>query len=241
VHPPETRRLVLDLVAEGHNDCEIARRTGVARRTVSAMRRADPPNVCLGCWARSKPMLFTPEEYAELLGLYLGDGHVARLGRTFSLRISLDRAHPGIVDDTEALLGRCLPHNRVQRVRVPGSGVVVVQTYHSHLPCVLPQHGAGRKHERPIVLERWQRAIVDRAPWAFLRGCIRSDGCAFVNRTGRYEYLSYDFANRSSDILDLFGAVCHAVGVEHRRYERHIRVYRRASVALLLEHVGRKS
>ena len=53
------------------------------------------------------------------------------------------------------------------------------------------------------MLETWQR-LVGAAPWAFLRGCIRSDGCVFVNRTGRYEYLSYGFTNYSSDILDLF-------------------------------------
>ena len=63
----------------------------------------------------------------------------------------------------------------------------------------------------------------------------------FVNRTGRYHYLSYDFSNRSSDILDLFERTCGDVGVQCRRYERHIRVYRRASVAALLRHVGSKA
>jgi hypothetical protein len=26
-------------------------------------------------------------------------------------------------------------------------------------------------------------ALIEQAPWAFIRGCIRSDGCAFINRT----------------------------------------------------------
>jgi hypothetical protein len=56
--------------------------------------------------------------------------------------------------------------------------------------CHFPQAGPGKKHERPIVLEPWQAAIVEAEPWRFLRGCIRSDGCVFINRTGRYEYLS---------------------------------------------------
>jgi hypothetical protein len=63
----------------------------------------------------------------------------------------------------------------------------------------------------------------------------------FVNRTGKYEYESYEFANRSRDILGLFAATCSSVGVEHRRYDRCVRIYRRASVALMLEHVGRKA
>ena len=79
------------------------------------------------------------------------------------------------------------------------------------------------------------------APWEFLRGCIRSDGCFFVNRTGKYAYESYEFFNYSRDILDLFVATCAAVGVECRVYARSARIYRRSSVALMLEHVGRKS
>ena len=42
------------------------------------------------------------------------------------------------------------------------------------------------------------------APYAFLRGCLHSDGCFFINRTGRYRYLSADFTNRSDDIRALF-------------------------------------
>jgi hypothetical protein len=78
------------------------------------------------------------------------------------------------------------------------------------------------------------------APWAFLRGCIRSDGCAYVNRTGRYAYLSYGFHNHSADILDVFEAVCREVGLECRRTVHDVRIYRRASVARMLEEVGTK-
>jgi hypothetical protein len=62
----------------------------------------------------------------------------------------------------------------------------------------------------------------------------------FINRTGPYEYLSYDFANRSTDILDSFEATCTAIGLRARRYARHIRLHRRADVALLLHHAGMK-
>ena len=83
-------------------------------------------------------------------------------------------------------------------------------------------------------------ALVARAPFAFLRGFIRSDGCVFINRTGRYEYESYDFTNLSRDILDLFVETCAQVGVECRVHKKNARIYRRASVAIMLENVGRK-
>ena len=94
---------------------------------------------------------------------------------------------------------------------------------------------------RTIALEDWQQSLVDEAPWAFLRGCIRSDGCAFLNRTGRYEYLSYAFSNLSVEILDLFEATCRALGMQPRRYVTAIRLNRRADAARMLEHVGLKS
>ena len=148
--------------------------------------------------------------YAELLGLYLGDGHITQMARADRLRLFLDAKYPNIVDESEALLRRCFPENRVGRVVAEEGRMVVLWAYSLHLTCLFPQHGAGKKHDRPVVLEPWQNALVDAAPWAFLRGCIRSDGCVFVNRTGRYEYLSYDFSNLSQDILDLFVATCAA-------------------------------
>jgi hypothetical protein len=111
---------------------------------------------------------------------------------------------------------------------------------HSHWSCLLPQHGPGKKHDRRILLEPWQERQIEAAPWRFLRGCIRSDGCVFINRTGKYAYESYDFCNLSDDIRALFAAVCASVGVDCRVYAKRVRIYRRASVRLLLEHVGRK-
>ena len=69
----------------------------------------------------------------------------------------------------------------------------------------------------------------------------RSDGCVFVNRTGPYEYLSYDFSNRSGDILDLFADTCRQLGLQPRRYAKHVRLDRREDVGRLLEHVGIKT
>ena len=104
----------------------------------------------------------------------------------------------------------------------------------------------GRKHKRRIRLEPWQTAILREAPWGFIRGCIRSDGCCFVNRTGRYEYLSYDFGNKSGDIARLFVSTCRAVGIRCRmnyspkRDFWDIRINRRADVEAMRKHVGVK-
>jgi hypothetical protein len=214
MHPPEIRHAALDLIAAGVNDCEIARRLGLPRTTVRDMRwasRDDRRKICPRCWHPMPVVQWTAEDYAELLGLYLG------------------------------LLRRCFPTNRVGRVTQSGGSNVIPYVHNAHLSCVLPQAGAGKKHDRPIALEPWQKDLVAAAPWSLLRGLIRSDGCVFVNRTGRYEYLSYHFANVSQDILDLFEATCRSLGLRPRRSRIHVRLNRRADVALLLEHVGLKT
>jgi hypothetical protein len=155
--------------------------------------------------------------------------------------LSLDARYPGILADARALMDRVFSGNSVARCPVRGTGAVVLTVYSSHAPCVFPQHGPGKKHLRPIVLEAWQDDLVQAAPWRFLRGCIRSDGCVFINRTGPYEYLSYEFSNKSDDIRSLFVRTCRAVGLEPRPAGTSVRIYRRASVALLQEHVGIKA
>jgi hypothetical protein len=247
VYPSTVRAEALELMRAGCNDCEIGRRLGIPRTTVRDWRRpwyeraAQFVDTCARCWRPMTDVRFTPDDYAELLGLYLGDGHISQGPRTQRLRISLDARYPGIVRDAEALLARCFPSNRSGRVLADRGRTVVLWLYHQHLSCLFPQHGPGKKHDRPIKLEPWQDELISAAPWAFIRGCIRSDGCVFVNRTGRYEYLSYDFCNVSDDIRELFARACRLVGVEYRMYARRVRIYRRASVALLAANVGGKA
>ena len=253
MHPPHVRAEALALFEAGLNDCEISRRMGIPRGTIRDWRRptyvprepAIPRETCPRCWRAAKPMRFTDEDYAELLATYLGDGCISDGARTSRLRIALDTKYPRIIADTKALLRRCFPANPVGEVSAHGGTMVFVSLYSSHLPCLFPQHGPGMKHKRPIVLEPWQQEIVDAVPWPFIRGCIRTDGCAFINRTGPYEYLCYEFANVSTEIADLFRQACARVDVftranRDRRRRWSVRINRRASVARMLEHVGLK-
>lgn len=145
-----------------------------------------------------------------------------------------------MVDEAEDLLKRAFPANRVGRTSRHGGSMIILTVYHGHMSCLFSQTGPGKKHLRSILLEPGQEALVEAAPWRFLRGCIRSDGCVFVNRTGPYEYVSYEFSNLSSDIVDLFVGTCEGLGLRPRRYARYVRLYRREDVARLLQEVGTK-
>ncbi len=221
MHPPEIRAEIRDLIKAGVNDCEISRRTGVPRTTVRDIRSPNyspkiPTVTCPRCLHSCRALNVTPADYCELLGMYLGDGHIVRAGRTHRLRITLDVKHQSIVRDTLELLRRAFPNNRVGSHLQDGGTCIVVWVYSSHLPCLLPQHGPGVKHRRPIILEGWQKELVADEPWPLIRGLIRTDGCSFVNRTGPYEYPSYAFTNCSEGIVEIFVEACLAVGLKPR-------------------------
>ena len=134
--------------------------------------------------------------------------------------------------------------------RVPEVGCFDVQAWWTHWPCLFPQHGPGRKHERPIVLEPWQRELVEQHPGRFVRGLFHSDGCRVQNWatrtvggvTTRYEgYPRYFFSNRSEDLIGLCTWALDLLGVRWTRpTSDHVSVARRASVAELDRHVGPK-
>ena len=249
VRPVETRDEALRLVAAGVNDCEIARRLGVPRTTVRDWRKpryvAQRPAAiaCPRCGERSRRIVLEPETYAELLGLYLGDGHITQMARSERLRLFLDAKYPTIVDEAEALLRSCFPDNRVGRVVADEGRMVVLWAYSSHLTCLFPQHGAGKKHERPIVLEPWQQELVDAAPVGvpsrlhpLRRLRLRQPDRAATSTSATTS------ATSRQDILGLFEAPAWSLGLRPRRYARRESASTGARTsALLVEHVGLKS
>lgn len=183
--------------------------------------------------------------YAYLLGQYLGDGYLAQHARgVHALRISCCADYPGILSETQSAVRAVAPNERSCLVRAPG--VLEVKSYSKAWPCLLPQHGPGRKHERPIALVDWQQPIIDRHAGPFLRGLIHSDGWRGMNRvvagSKTYAYPRYNFSNRSSDIRELFCDACDRLGIAWRVMNRwNISVARREAVAALDEIVGPKA
>jgi hypothetical protein len=136
VHGPAVKEEALALIAAGVNDCEISRQLGVARTTVRDWRkpryvpkRETTLDICPRCWRGSKRIRLTAGDYAELLGLYLGDGCISATARAHRLRIFLDAKYPGIIAESRALLERCFPRNPVDEVMKDGGSCVVLSVY----------------------------------------------------------------------------------------------------------------
>ncbi len=197
---------------------------------------------CFRC-APSVAKLTDPAAYAYLLGLYLGDGHLVTTDRTPVLRIYCANAWPSLIEACDGAM-RAVLANKVQHIQK--QGCVAVQSTGKHWPCMFPQHGPGKKHERPIVLAGWQREIVAVHTGHFVRGLFHSDGTRFTNRVKvrgkEYDYPRYMFSNRSTDIMGLCQWALDLLGIAWRmNLPWSLSVARREAVAALDRHVGPKS
>ena len=192
-----------------------------------------------------------PTEYVYLLGVYLGDGCISRHPRgVFRLRVVLDARYPGIVDETRRALNAVMPKNPaglLTRTGTRASGEVYpscieVYSYSRSWPCLFPQHGPGRKHERAIALVGWQQTMVSAHPQLLIRGLIHSDGCRSINHgKGTWRIPRYSFSNASSDIRHIFIAACDQLGLHTTTAPRTVYVSRKADVARMDEFVGPKA
>lgn len=149
--------------------------------------------------------------YAYLLGLYLGDGSIAKVRNVYRLRVKLDARYPNIIDRCRKALQALLPENEVGIVEHFYNGrlsCVDVSCYYKFWDDLFPQHGIGKKHTRPIRLEDWQERIVTTYPLEFFRGLFHSDGSRFSNVVNGKDYPRYQFTNFSTDIITLFCKTC---------------------------------
>ncbi len=187
MHDPRIRQRATTLLRNGSRNVDVARLLGVPAGTVSHWKHLDlarrgalpgrKPSTCPHC--HGDPL--DAPAYSHLLGLYLGDGYLVlpRQHRAHSLQVTCDDRWPGLMDEVERTFRRVLPNNKPCRVR--RTGCHDIKVYSKHLPCLFPQHGPGKKHERPIVLERWQQDVVDAHSWELLWGLLHSDGCRITN------------------------------------------------------------
>ncbi|MEV8366151.1 helix-turn-helix domain-containing protein [Streptomyces niveus] len=259
-HGTEVRQKALTLLRDGVSNKQVALRMKIPLGTISYWRHMDrskrgecpgksPARPCPRCDGRE----LDEAAYSYLLGLYLGDGCISphRRGSGHYLRIACADAWPGLIELCRVAIAAVRPGVSVAVVQ--RQGCVMVSSYDRHWPCLFPQHGPGRKHERTIALADWQREIVDAHPWELIRGLVHSDGCRNMNWTTRvvqgerkrYEYPRYWFTNVSDDIRQLYTDTLDRLGVEWKHCTRHgkpynISVARRASVALMDAHIGPK-
>jgi hypothetical protein len=242
--PPKGQRVLsartLPVCLPGRDDRSFGCRSESATK-MRGVRRSVPPN--------HDELLPSADlaSYAYLLGLYLGDGHISAHHRgVFQLTISMDSRYPAIADEARQAIEAVLPNNRANVAKRAGYNVTLITCSSKTLPTLFPQHGSGRKHNRPIWLAPWQRSITFVHAEELIRGLIHSDGSRFIatqrSKHQAYRYPRYCFKNRSSGIMAIFCEHLDLVGVNWTLTRSdQAQVARADSVAILDTVVGPKA
>lgn len=243
------RKAVLAQIEAGASLRSVSLDTGISRSVLREWRDrgAEPKQREHGCPICVCALPAPSDTYLYLLGLYLGDGCISEAARTTALRIACADAWPGIANACanalEAVSGR-------KSYRIARQGCHEILALWKHWPCLFPQHGRGRKHERAILLADWQQEMITANPRPLIRGLIHSDGCRGMNWTvrpvggelKRYTYPRYQFTNESADIKRIFTDALDLLDIPWRVMNRRtISIARREGVAALDEFVGPKS
>lgn len=99
------------LIRGGSTHREVAAATGIPQPTLRnwvhgrVPKRALRPATCEHCRAAVHTFAAAPKPAsAYLLGIYLGDGYLCQVSRTQSLRVALDSAYPGIIEEVAAAI-----------------------------------------------------------------------------------------------------------------------------------------
>ena len=262
MHPPEVRAEALALVEAGLNDCEISRRLGIPRRDHPRLAPSDLRSAAQDP-AGDLPALLAGRQ-ADVVHLR-GLRRVARplSGRWLHLETepepsdyeslsmrSTRRSSNGAI---RALLRRCFPENPVGQSTAPTSAWS--DGRHARDPvgvlartcgCLFPQHGPGRKHERDDRLEAWQyeaprgRALAVPArvhPVGRLRVHQPNTVAVRVPELRLHQPVQ-GHRRPVHDACDRVGVPTTSLPAPRGRWD--VRINRRASVALMLEHVGLK-
>lgn len=229
----------------GLNACEIARRTGVPRTTVRDWLCGRVPGRKGRKRSRADVLNVPQKSYSYLLGVYLGDGCIVRVPRSYQLRVACDAQYVGIIEEISAAIAAVMPRHSVTNRLRPAERCLTISCTSVDWPLLFPQHGPGRKHRRRIELEAWQSGITAAYPRQFIRGLIHTDGARYIARQRKngktYCYPRYSFSNRSADIQRLLIEHLTLLGIRCRTANRwNVEIARREAVAALDEFVGPK-
>jgi len=221
-------------IEAGESMRSVARSMGVHHTTLQYYRNRK--------WKQGKVVERQPidvvvwkKHYSYILGLYLGDGNISLVRKTYRLRITLDSIYPKVINMAIQSLEYLLPHNKVTVHGIKNSRAINVTVYSNRLPILFPQHDEGLKHDRDVTLKFWQENIL--MSEHLVRGFMHSDGSRFTRTVGKYQYESYQFTNLSRCIVATCSWALRALNVDHKIVHvgkvMRVNIDKRESVSIL--------
>lgn len=225
----EQKTIVNELYEAGFGKSEIARKTSIPRSTIKGWLNKKTKEYIKQL--KTETILDIKEyldneqlksAYSYIFGVYLCDGYVYKIQKhnSFRLRLYNDVKYPENTKEWAEKLSVILPNNKITIKLDKNTKSAVVNCYSNKLAILFPQNGKGKKHERKLYLEDWQKEIIDEYPEMFIRGCFQSDGCIYDHKwkKGNKLYRKYVFVNKSEDIIDFFLYALNLIGIKKEKY-----------------------
>lgn len=230
---------VLALNKEGFNNCQISRLTKIPRSTIKGWITDPNKNTK----KHKKNSLISYDEefkkiYSYVLGLYLGDGYINKMSRTYRMRITLDIKYTNLNLYARDNIQKLFPKNKVSIMKGQGN-CVIINVYNNLIPELFPHLGKGKKYKRKIELKEWQKEIINEA--CFLQGLFHSDGCFFTAKVNKYEYKRFEFKNCSTDLHLFFRECCDKLNIKYTIRNLYTTIAKKEDVTKIFKTIGSKT
>ena len=171
-------------------------------------------------------------DLAYLIGMVLGDGHIARFPRTECLRITLGTDKPELWNYVERIVRTVFDKNPTV-AKVTGSECVTITLYQQHISERLGVP-TGNRGAFEIQLPSWiysqEKYLV-----ACLRGLYEAEG-TFAVHAGTYTYKMI-FVNRNESLLNFVYDGLRTLGFHPHRSQYKVQVSKKAEVFALKEYL----
>ena len=207
---------IIDKINKGGNKKSISRKYNIPRSTIRYWHETKD----IKKEGKIEISNIDPISYSYILGVYLGDGHIDKMKRTYRLRIALDSRQDLVIEECAKNLEILFPSNKIKIDKIKNTNSVIIKVYSSCLPTIFPQYGKGAKHNRNIILTDEQEKIIINDK--LMLGLFHTDGSFFVVN-GKYP--RYQFTNKSKQILDIFGKCLIYYGITPKIRKRKNGVY----------------
>lgn len=157
------------------------------------------------------------EYYYYILGLYLGDGCINAVSRTYALKICCSRTQDKVMNDCINAMKYILP-NKISIVYTKAE-MNIIQIHSKLIPYIFPQIGPGKKYSRDVSLCDWQLKYI---VWeSVLIGLFHSDGSIYKDG----KYVRFTFVNVSIDICEIMKRCLEHVNIHYTTYISKSRGY----------------
>lgn len=161
------------------------------------------------------------QNYAELVGLILGDGHIDKHSRdrgdrhitSYYVSVTLHDEEIGLIRDTIGLFSQCLEKSpNIENIK--SAKAITLRVYGKEIVAALEETGlgAGNKVEKQVSVPEWIKRGDEELKTACLRGLVDTDGSVYVRSEDGYRVVH--FKNRSNPLLNDFSKLCEDIGVK---------------------------